>query len=78
MVLKSVQDQPGHLAALLAEIAAAGGNVISVTHDRISSLVPLGRTGAELLVEARDAAHGDEILSRLQAKGYGVRRLVEE
>ncbi len=70
----SVQDRPGHLALLLGEIAGAGANVMSVTHDRISKEVPLGQTGVELL---RDAAHGGEVLARLRQAGYRVREIGE-
>ncbi|MDX1931862.1 MAG: threonine ammonia-lyase [Capsulimonadales bacterium] len=67
-------DRPGGLVRLLEVVAEAGGNVMEVTHNRISPDVPYGRTGVEMLVEVRDEAHIHEIETRLLAAGYPLRR----
>lgn len=71
----SCPDRPGGLAALLDTIAKAGGNVMEVTHNRISAEIPYGRTGVEMLIEVRGEDHIVRIEERLQAGGYPVRRL---
>lgn len=68
-------DRPGGLAGLLEVVASLGGNVIEVTHNRLSPDVAYSRTGVEMLLEVRDAAHIAEIEAGLRAYGYPVRRL---
>lgn len=68
-------DRPGGLAALLATVAEAGGNVMEVTHNRISSHVPYGQTGVEMLLEVRGEEHSARIAQRLSERGYPVRRM---
>jgi threonine dehydratase len=68
-------DKPGGLAKLLDVVAQSGGNVMEVTHNRISPEVPYGWTGVEMLVEVRDAAHIADIEASLRARSYPVRRL---
>jgi threonine dehydratase len=60
---------------LLEQIAILRGNVISVVHNRISSTVPLGQTGVELLIEVRDAEHIEQIHTGLTSRGYLVKML---
>lgn len=68
-------DKPGSLARLLDVVAQAGGNVIQVTHDRLSPDIPFGRTGVELLVEMRDEAHITALEKAVLTAGYPVRRM---
>lgn len=71
----SCPDRPGGLAALLDTIAKAGGNVMEVTHNRISAEIPYGRTGVEMLIEVRGPEHIAQLEELLQRGGYPVRRL---
>jgi threonine dehydratase len=71
----SCPDKPGGLARLLDIIADAGGNVMEVTHNRISPDIPYGRTGVEMLVEVRDENHITVLAERLRDRDYPVRRL---
>lgn len=68
-------DKPGGLARLLETVAQAGGNVIEVTHNRISPQVAYGKTGVEMLVEVRDEDHIAELSDALAARSYPVTRL---
>lgn len=68
--LTDVPDRPGGLAALLETVAAAGGNIMETTHNRIRPDVAYGRTGVELLVEVRSDAHGRELFATLARHGY--------
>jgi threonine dehydratase len=71
----AVSDKPGGLAKLLEAVAAQGGNVMEVTHNRISSGVAYGMTGVEMLVEVRNEAHITALTASLTDCGYPVRRL---
>ncbi|MBC7526211.1 MAG: threonine ammonia-lyase [Chthonomonadaceae bacterium] len=68
-------DRPGGLAALLETIAELKGNVIQLSHNRVSPTIPLGQTGVEILLEVRDRTHIDRVTEGLEAKGYRVRLL---
>jgi threonine dehydratase len=65
-----VPDRPGELARLLAELAAAGANVLDVEHLRTSRALHLDEVEVQLVLEMRGDAHRDEVLSRLRAAGY--------
>jgi threonine dehydratase len=71
----SVRDAPGGLAGLLEAVAAEGGNVMNVTHNRISPDVPYGHTGVEMLVEVRGEPHIAALSDGLIRRMYPVRRL---
>jgi threonine dehydratase len=71
----SCSDKPGGLARLLDAVAQAGGNVMEVTHNRVSPSVAYGRTGVEMLIEVRNDEHISIIESTLTRHGYPVRRM---
>jgi threonine dehydratase len=71
----SCPDRPGGLARLLEAVAEQGGNVMEVTHNRISPDIAYGRTGVEMLVEVRGEEHIADLERGLRAHGYPVRRL---
>ncbi|MHC4821164.1 MAG: threonine ammonia-lyase [Planctomycetota bacterium] len=63
-------DRPGNLALILAVVAAHGGNVVDVEHDRGGWRVSLGEVKASLLVELREPGAGPEILEAVQGSGF--------
>ncbi|MCL6449182.1 MAG: threonine ammonia-lyase [Armatimonadetes bacterium] len=67
-------DQPGSLSRLLALLAAARANLISVSHDRIKPEVPLREAEVNLVLETRDADHRHLILDTLVRNGYKVKK----
>ena len=69
-IFARISDRPGGLAALLACVAAAGGNVVTVEHVRDAVELHVRETGVELILETRGAAHSEAILSALRAAGY--------
>ena len=73
--ISACSDKPGGLASLLTEVAAGGGNVIEVIHNRLSNTVPYGRAGVDLLVEVRGEKHIAHLTERLEGQGYPVTRL---
>ncbi|HEY9855003.1 MAG TPA: threonine ammonia-lyase [Stenomitos sp.] len=71
-LLTVVEDTPGGLVRVLEAIAELRGNLIEVTHHRVSAEVPLGMTGIELELETRDRPHLDAIVTRLHELGCRV------
>lgn len=70
-----IDDSPGSLRKVLSLLAKAKANVLHIGHARYLSSMPLNRTEIEVEVETRDNAHAQEILERLQERGYRVQRL---
>ncbi|GEM83518.1 threonine ammonia-lyase [Meiothermus hypogaeus] len=70
----AVIDRPGALARVVDLVAGAGANIIDIFHRRALWLAPLGKVGVELVLEVRDAAHGDEVVVGLERAGYAVER----
>ncbi len=71
-ITTACDDRPGGLAALLDIVAGERGNIITVSHNRLSPTVEFGMTGVEILAEVRDAAHQTRILDALRERGYPV------
>jgi threonine dehydratase len=65
-----VPDRPGGLAGLVDTVAAAGANVIELSHVRDDPTLPLAETGIELLLELRGDDHADTLAERLHDAGY--------
>jgi len=63
-------DRPGNLALVLAVVAAHGGNVVDVEHDRGGWRVSLGEVKASLLVELREPGAAPSILEAVRASGF--------
>jgi threonine dehydratase len=70
-----IPDRPGGLAALLALVANAGGNVVHADHVREAVPLHVRETGVEIALETRGAKHSDAIVAALEQAGYEVRRL---
>lgn len=73
-----ISDQPGTLARVAGVIAACGGNIIEVFHQRLFSDVPVMRADLDVVIETRGAAHLAEIEKRLAAEGLPATRLHQE
>jgi len=67
-----VPDRPGGLSDLLAAIAAAGANILEVSHVRDLAELPLSETSVDLVLETRGRDHTAELRSALAAAGYEV------
>jgi threonine dehydratase len=68
-------DRPGNLALILAVVAAHGGNVVDVDHDRGGWRVGLGEVSASILVETRETGAGVAILEAVRAAGFKAQLL---
>ena len=67
-----VPDRPGSLAAVLAELAAVGANVIEVAHERTTSRLGIGEVEVFVVLETRGPAHAEEVTAALLRAGYAV------
>ncbi|WP_347059432.1 threonine ammonia-lyase [Blastococcus sp. HT6-30] len=67
-----VPDRPGSLAAVLAELAAVGANVLEVEHERTGTRLRIGEVEVFVVLETRGPAHADEVVSALRRAGYAV------
>ena len=67
-----VSDRPGSLAALLATVAAAKANLITVEHVRESAQLDVRETGVVLTLETRGEGHAAEVRAALVAAGYEI------
>ncbi|RII29498.1 MAG: threonine ammonia-lyase [Geobacter sp.] len=65
-----LDDHPGALATLAADIAATRANIFHITHDRRSKSLAIGRTDVSLELETRGYEHIKEIVEYLEGKGY--------
>jgi threonine dehydratase len=68
-----VSERPGSLVKLLSVIAAEGGNIKEVQHDRSFGPADVARVNVGCLVETRDHAHVAALAAALSAAGYEAR-----
>jgi len=68
-----IVDRPGQLAAVATLLAEAGANIIEVSHQRTFSDLPAKATLLQLVIETRDRAHLDDVLSKLSGAGLDAR-----
>jgi threonine dehydratase len=67
-----VPDRPGSLAAVLAELAAVGANVLEVEHERTGTRLGIGEVEVFVVLETRGPDHADEVVAALRRAGYAV------
>jgi threonine dehydratase len=68
----AVPDRPGSLAALLAELAAVGANVLEVEHERTATRLHVGEVEVFVVLETRGPDHAEEVVASLTRAGYAV------
>jgi threonine dehydratase len=67
-----VPDRPGSLAAVLAELAAVGANVLEVEHERTATRLDVGEVEVFVVLETRGPEHADEVTAALTRAGYAA------
>ncbi|CCG01750.1 threonine ammonia-lyase [Blastococcus saxobsidens] len=67
-----VPDRPGSLAAVLAELAAVGANVLEVEHQRTTTRLGVGDVEVFVVLETRGPVHAGEVIAALRRGGYAV------
>jgi threonine dehydratase len=73
-----IDDQPGELAKVSSLIAEKRGNIMEVTHDRLTQEVEVGQTMLRYRVETRGLEHSREIASHLKQHGYEIKETTNE
>jgi threonine dehydratase len=73
-VVLEMPDRPGMLAEVASRIGNQGGNIIEVAHHRLFSSPSVQDAQLEIMIEARDAAHGAAIETAL-AEVFLLRRI---
>jgi threonine dehydratase len=73
-VVLEMPDRPGMLAEIATRIGTRGGNIIEVAHHRLFSSPSVQDAQLEIMIEARDAAHGAAIETAL-AEVFTLRRI---
>jgi threonine dehydratase len=51
-------------------IGEAGGNIIEVLHNRLSSAVPVKNAALDITIETRDAQHRDHVAHAIAEAGF--------
>lgn len=69
-----IEDRPGFLARVAGRVGESGGNIVQVHHERLHAGTHAKNASLELLIEAQDEAHAEQIIGDLQAAGFTVRR----
>lgn len=64
-LILELPDRPGMLAEVSRRIGDRGGNILEVAHHRLFSSPSVQDAQLEVMIEARDAAHGEEIQTSL-------------
>jgi threonine dehydratase len=67
-----LDDQPGALAALTAEVADLGLNVLEVEHHRSGVRLGVAEVEVLLTLETRDPTHREEVVDALRTRGFRV------
>ncbi len=73
-VVLEMADRPGMLAEIARRIGSRGGNIIEVAHHRLFSSPSVQDAQLEVMIEARDEAHGAAIEAAL-AEAFVLRRI---
>jgi threonine dehydratase len=77
VLLTRVPDRPGALARLLDCVAAAGANLVEVSHLREGIDLHVRETGVQLTIETRSREHADAVVGAVRDAGYGVSKHAE-
>jgi len=68
-----IEDRPGLLARIATIVGECGGNILEVSHNRMMTNTPVKQAYLAMVVEARDAAHAQEIRNAVTADGFTLR-----
>jgi threonine dehydratase len=69
-----IEDSPGFLARVAGCVGLSGGNIVQVHHERLSADRHAKSATLEMLIEAQDEAHSNQIVVDLGAFGFVARR----
>ena len=72
-VMVEIEDRPGLLARIATLVGEVGGNILEVSHNRMTTDMSAKLADLGMTIEARDAAHADEIRKALHDAGFSLR-----
>jgi threonine dehydratase len=67
-----VLDRPGQLNRILLLLTELEVNILEIRHHREGWDIPVGHVGVELVIEARNRGHGEQVVARLELAGFPV------
>lgn len=70
----TVPDRPGNLARVAALVAAAGANVLQLSHSRAFADISVRDVEIAMQLETRGAEHVRDVVRTLEEHGFGVRQ----
>jgi len=73
MLAVTVPDRPGNLARVAALVAAAGANVLQLSHARAFADISVRDVEIVMQLETRGPAHVRDVVRALEQHGFGVR-----
>ena len=74
MLAVTVPDRPGNLARVTALVAAAGANVLQLSHARAFADISVRDVEIVMQLETRGSDHVREVVRALEQHSFGVRR----
>ena len=74
MLAVTVPDRPGNLARVTALVAAAGANVLQLSHARAFADISVRDVEIVMQLETRGPAHVRDVVRALEQHGFGVRQ----
>ncbi len=72
-IVVAIEDRPGLLARIATLVGEAGGNILEVSHNRMTTDTSAKSADLGMTIEARDAEHAGEIQYKLEAAGFVLR-----
>lgn len=70
-----IPDEPGMLATVADTIGKTGGNIVEVLHHRVFQDIPVKSADLDVVIETRNPAHVEEIVTRFRDLGIKSRLL---
>lgn len=68
----NILDAPGQLAKVTGVIGEAGGNIVEVRHSRLSLGISAKHSQLDILFEARDQSHAQNVIAAIEQAGMSV------
>jgi threonine dehydratase len=69
-----LHDVPGALGRLSTLLGQLRANILQISHDRLTSDLPLDRAIVDISLDTRNREHQDEVMQTLDRAGYVPRR----
>jgi len=72
-IVVAIEDRPGLLARIATLVGEAGGNILEVSHNRMTTDTNAKSADLGMTIEARDSEHAAEIQMKLESAGFVLR-----